>query len=89
MGWMGSLLTIRGITITSHLPEASTPTTQKRESKQQPEPQKAKTEEKLTEPVKPELKPPEPQLLVIAPGETAEIISPTNQTEKKEPQTTS
>jgi len=87
MGWIGSLLTIRGITIIAHLPETSTPVTQKLESKQQP--QKTETGKQPIEPTKPELKPSEPQFMVIPPGEASEITSPPNQQEKKEPQTTS
>jgi len=88
MGWMGSLLTIRGITIIGHLPDASTSVTQKPESKRQPEPQKTETEKQPIEPTKPELKPSEPQLLVIPP-EAAQIASPANQSEKEQSQTTS
>lgn len=87
MGWIGSLLTIRGITIIAHLPETSTPATQKLESKQQP--QKTETGKQPIEPTKPELKPSEPQFVVIPPGEAPEITSPPNQPEKKESQTTS
>jgi len=89
MGWMGSLLTIRGITIIAHLQETSIPATQKPKSKQQPEPQKTETEKQPVEPAKPVLKPSEPQLLVIPPRENLEITSPPNQPEKKESQTVS
>ena len=89
MGWMGSLLTIRGITIVAHLPETPTTVTQKPESKQQPEPQKTETEKQPIEPAEPELKPSEPQLLVIPPEEVAQITLPANQPEKKESQTAS
>jgi hypothetical protein len=54
MVWIGSLLTIRGITVITHLPETSTPATQKPERKQQPEHQKTETEKQPTEPTKPE-----------------------------------
>jgi hypothetical protein len=87
MGWIGSLLTIRGITIIAHLPETSTTTTQKQESR--PQPQKTKTEKQPKEPAKPELKPSEPQFVVIPPGEALEIASPPNQPEKSESQTAS
>jgi hypothetical protein len=87
MGWIGSLLTIRGITIIAHLPETSTTTTQKQEGKLQP--QKTKTEKQPKEPAKPELKPSEPQFVVIPPGEAPEIVSPPNQPEKSESQTAS
>jgi hypothetical protein len=95
--WIGSLLTIRGITIIEHLPETPTPTpiTEKPQRKLQPEPQKPETEKQPTqpekqptEPTKPEPKP-EPQIMVIPPGETHEIASAQNPPEKKESQTTS
>jgi hypothetical protein len=87
MGWIGSLLTIRGITIIAHLPETSTLVTQKFESKQQP--QKTETGRQRIEPTKPELKPSEPQFMVIPQGEASEIASLPNQPEKRESQTTS
>jgi len=89
MVWIGSLLTVRGITIIEHLPEPSPPATPKPENKPQLEPQKADTEKQPIEPAKPELKPSEPQIMVIPPGETHEIATPQNQPEKKESQTTS
>jgi hypothetical protein len=89
MVWIGSLLTVRGITIITHVPETSTPATEKPEREQQPEPKKTETEKQPIEPTKPELKPSEPQIMVIPPGETREIATPQNQPEKKESQTTS
>ena len=86
MGWIGSLLTIRGITIIAHLPEASTTTTQKPDITQQP--QKARTE-KTKQPTKPEIKTSEPQFIVIPPGEAPETVSQQNQPEKNEMQTAS
>ena len=85
MGWVGSLLTIRGVTIIAHTP-APTPTApmaipQKPVPVQQkPQPQKVKEEPKPE--VKPEAKaPPEPEIIVIPPEE---ISQP--QQEQKAPQ---
>jgi outer membrane biosynthesis protein TonB len=89
MVWIGSLLTIRGITIIAHLPETSTPATQKPERMQQPEPKKTETEKQPTEPIQPEPRPAEPQFIVIPPEETQEITSPPSQPEKRESQTAS
>jgi len=77
MGWIGSLVTIRGVTIIANTPKTETAEPQKPKEPQlekaQPQPQspKAKAEPK-TEPQpeprpepKPEAKPAEPELLVI------------------------
>jgi hypothetical protein len=88
MVWIGSLLTVRGITILQHLPETSTQTAQKPETPQQPETEKKEAEKQPTEPTKPKVKPSEPQIMVIPP-ETAQITTTQDQPEKKEPQTTS
>ena len=62
MGWVSSLITIRGVTIMTNAPKAETTkqTPQKPQTPQQktqPQPQKAKA--------KPEAKPVEPELIVI------------------------
>jgi len=95
MGWIGSLLTIRGVTLIAHAPQMPTVAPQKTVPPQQkpvPLPQKAKAEkqpeaakpEAKPEPkpeVKPEAKQPEPEIVVIPPEQ---ISQP--QPEQKEPQ---
>lgn len=81
MGWIGSLLTIRGVTIIAHTP-APTPKApmavpQKPVPVQQkPQPQKVKEEPKpeaKPPEIKPEAKaPPEPEIIVIPPEEVAQ-----------------
>jgi len=66
MGWIGSLLTIRGVTIIAQAPKLEAVIPQKPIVAQQtPQPQKAKAEPK--EEPKPEAKPPEPEFVVIPP----------------------
>lgn len=89
MGWIGSLLTIRGITIITHLPETSIDTAQKAEAKQQLQPQKTKTEKPIKEPDKLEAKPSEPEFVVIPPQEVSQTPSQQSQPEKSESQPTS
>lgn len=96
MGWIGSLLTIRGVTIIAHTPTptpaAPTAVPQKLVPVQQkPQPQKVKEEKPQKEEVKPEAKPPEvkpeakappePEIIVIPPEEVAQPPP-----EQKEPQ---
>jgi hypothetical protein len=60
MGWIGSLLTIRGVTLIAHVPQVPTVAPQKPVPPQQkplPVPQKAKTEKPQEEEAKPEAKP--------------------------------
>ena len=64
MGWIGSLITIRGVTIMTHAPKVETYATQPPQLLQpkaifQPQKAKAKSE------VKPEAKPSEPEMIVI------------------------
>jgi hypothetical protein len=82
MGWIGSLLTIRGITIIAHLPETSAATAQKAEAKQQLQPQKIKSEKQPKEETKPEAKPSEPEFVVIPPQEVSQTSSEPNPPEK-------
>jgi hypothetical protein len=89
MGWIGSLLTIRGITIIAHLPETSVETTKKAEAKQQLQPQKTKTEKPMKEPDKLEAKPSEPEFVVIPPQEVSQTQLQQSQPEKSESQPTS
>jgi hypothetical protein len=84
MGWIGSLLTIRGITIIAHLPETSVATAQKTEAGQQPQPQKVKIEKPPKETDKPETKPSEPEFVVIPREEVSQTESQPSQPEKSE-----
>jgi hypothetical protein len=81
MGWIGSLLTIRGVTIIAHTPQMPTVVPQKPiPAQQKPLPQEAK-EEKPQEEAKPEAKPSEPEFVVIPPEQVSQP-----QPEPKEPQ---
>ncbi len=81
MGWIGSLLTIRGVTIIAHTPQMPTVVPQKPiPAQQKPLPQKAKAE-KPQEEAKPEAKPLEPEFVVIPPEQVSQP-----QPEPKEPQ---
>jgi hypothetical protein len=57
MGWVSSLITIRGVTIMTHAPKAETGAPQELQQKPQTKPQKAKA--------KPEAKLSEPEMIVI------------------------
>lgn len=99
MGWIGSLLTIRGVTIIAHTP-APTPTPPKAVPQkpmpvqQKPQPQKIKEEKPQKEEVKPEAKPEEklPEVKPEAkPPEPEIIVIPPEEVsqpppEQKEPQ---
>ena len=66
MGWIGSLVTIRGVTIIANTPKPETAEAQETQEPQQktqplPQQQKAKTAKEA----KPETKPTEPEMLVI------------------------
>lgn len=66
MGWISSLITIRGVTIMNNAPKAevgATQTPQVPQQKPQPQPQPAKA--KPEKESKPEVKPVEPELVVI------------------------
>lgn len=90
MGWIGSLLTIRGITILAHLPEKSAATTAPRlEVKPQQLPQKAKPEKPAKEPTKPEARPLEPAFAVLPPEVISKTASQPSQPEKRESQPSS
>ena len=83
MGWIGSLLTIRGVTIIAHTPQMPTVVPQKpipAPEKPLPLPQKAKAE-KPQEEAKPEAKLSEPEFVVIPPEQVSQP-----QPEPKEPQ---
>jgi len=83
MGWIGSLLTIRGVTIIVHTPQMPAVVPQKPiPALEKPLllPQKAKAE-KPQEEAKPEAKPSEPEFVVIPPEQVSQP-----QPEPKEPQ---
>ncbi|MEM3696501.1 MAG: hypothetical protein QXQ94_03215 [Candidatus Bathyarchaeia archaeon] len=88
MGWVGSLLTIRGVTIIAHAPQV-TPTVpqkeampeQKPQPQVQPQPPKAKVEKPKAEKPKEEVKPQEPEMVVIPPEQISQPPS-----EPKQPQ---
>ena len=74
MGWAGSLLTIRGVTIIAHAPSipAAAPPQKAAAPQQKPLPQKPK-EEKPPEEKQPEVaKPPEPEIIVIPPDQVSQ-----------------
>jgi hypothetical protein len=94
MGWIGSLITIRGVTIIAHVPPAQTTlahqtaiTTQASltsttQQKQQPQPQKQK-QEKPKETTKPQAVP-EPEIIVIPPEQMIQPAQTTQiQTQKE------
>ncbi|MDH5483085.1 MAG: hypothetical protein OEY22_09440 [Candidatus Bathyarchaeota archaeon] len=83
MGWVGSLLTIRGVTIIAHTPQIPKTVTKPQNlislQKPQPQsqPQKAKVEQPKAEKPKEEkpkeeVKPPEPEFVVIPPEEVSQ-----------------
>ena len=66
MGWIASLITIRGVTIIANTPKTATGEDGKTtEPQQKPQPQMQKPKGKVEEKVKPEAKPVEPELVVI------------------------
>jgi hypothetical protein len=75
MGWIGSLVTIRGVTIIAHTPQPVPPMPQKEPTPEpkpqpqppQPQPQKPIAEKPKEEKPKEVPKPPEPEIVVIPP----------------------
>jgi hypothetical protein len=69
MGWVSSLITIRGVTILTHAPKAGMVVPQAPKApqtpQQKPQPQSQKAKAKPEKDVKPEAKPSEPELIVI------------------------
>jgi hypothetical protein len=85
MGWIGSLLTIRGVTLILNAPKTEIVVPQKtivQQPKPVPAPQKAKPEAKPSPP-QPEAKPSEPEFIVIPPEEVAQ---PPPKEQEKQPQ---
>jgi hypothetical protein len=82
MGWVGSLLTLRGVAIITQVPKAETVEPQKTAAQPQPQqkttPQKAKAEPEKE--AKPEKKTPPTELVVIPPEQVAQ--PPPQQKEK-------
>jgi hypothetical protein len=78
MGWVGSLVTIRGVTILAHTPQTSPIVGQEPvepEQESQPErrgTEKPQKESKTQKTEKPEAKPSEPEIVVIPPKEVAQ-----------------
>lgn len=95
MGWVGSLLTIRGVTIISHAPPAPQVVPQKETAiapKPLPKPQPQPQPHPQSQPLKPKAekpkemeKPPEPEIIVIPP-EPASPPQIEQKTEQKEEQ---
>jgi hypothetical protein len=89
MGWIGSLITIRGVTIIAHAPQLPTAIPQpqplaEQKPQPQPEPQKPKVEKPKIEKPKEEkpkemVKPPEPEFVVIPPEEVSQPQPPSQQ----------
>jgi hypothetical protein len=80
MGWIGSLMTIRGVTIIAHAPETPAIVAQKPLGVKQ-EPQLSEKEVKVEKPQKepkkpeakqPETKPSEPEIIVIPPKQVSQ-----------------
>jgi hypothetical protein len=79
MGWIGSLLTIRGVTIIAHAPQVPptvVPVPQKPATTQQkllvPEKAKAEPQKEAKPETKPETKPPETEIVVIPPEQVSQ-----------------
>jgi len=93
MGWIGSLLTIRGITVIAHAPKMQKVVPQKRvltkpvpqkekvkRPKEEIKPQKPKKETKAKE----EVKTPEPEIVVIPPEQTSQVQPQPSQEQQQE-----
>jgi hypothetical protein len=85
MGWIGSLVTIRGVTLIANAPKIETNEPQKpqepKQKKSHPQPQqteeKAKPKQEKPHETKPEAKPGESDLVVIPPEEIEQQIQQT------------
>lgn len=79
MGWIGSLLTIRGVTIIAHAPKMPMTFPQKRAAaKPTPHKVKAKVKAKRT---KKKAKPTEPEIVVIPPEQVSHSQTPDSESE--------
>ncbi|MCJ7561005.1 hypothetical protein MUO79_10380, partial [Candidatus Bathyarchaeota archaeon] len=65
MGWIGSLITIRGVTIMNNAPKAEMGVTQPQAPQQKSQPQPQQVKAKPEKEAKPEVKSVEPELVVI------------------------
>jgi hypothetical protein len=66
MGWIGSLVTIRGVTIIANTPKPETAEIQEtQEPQQKTQPQQTQQKVKNGKETKPEMKPTQPEMLVI------------------------
>jgi apolipoprotein N-acyltransferase len=92
MGWIGSLLTIRGITIIAHAPKTQRIVQQKRVlTKLAPQKEKVKQPKEKTKPKKPkveqpkeETKTPEPEIVVIPPEQASQVQPQPSQEQRQE-----
>jgi hypothetical protein len=85
MGWAGSLITIRGVTIITHTPQPPPTVPQKPtvvEREPQPEPEPEKVEKPREEKTKEAPKPQEPQVIAIPPRTVTQLQSPQNSQNK-------
>jgi hypothetical protein len=91
MGWIGSLLTIRGVTIIAHAPQMPK-TAPQEQALTKLTSQKAKvkrTKEKVEPPLpkaeqpKEKIKPSEPEVIVIPPEQASQLQPPKNRQQKK------
>jgi hypothetical protein len=99
MGWIGSLVTIRGVTIIAHVPatlNGVAPPQPVAEPKPQPQPQpqpqkpkaeRPKAEKPKEEKPKEEVKLPEPQFVVIPPETVSQTAQPQQPPQKEQQQT--
>jgi len=94
MGWIGSLVTIRGVTIIAHAPATLNgvappqPVAEPKPQPQpQPQPQKPKAEKPKAEKPKEEVKLPEPQFVVIPPETVSQTAQPQQPPQKEQQQT--
>jgi hypothetical protein len=94
MGWIASLMTIRGVTLIANAPkmEAVPPQPKPITPEQKPAvpeqkliPQKAKPVKPQKEPIPPEAQPPEPEIVVIPPEEISQP-APQPQPQPQQPQ---
>ncbi|MDH5374767.1 MAG: hypothetical protein OEZ21_00895 [Candidatus Bathyarchaeota archaeon] len=77
MGWIGSLLTIRGVTIIAHAPQMPKDAPRK-QAVAMPTPQEAKAKRP-----KEKVKPSEPEVIVIPPEQASQPQPPQNQQREK------
>lgn len=86
MGWIGSLLTIRGVTIIAHTPQMPKVLPKKQPVKPSPQVTKVERQKEEVKPLKPEaeqpkeeVKPSEPEVIVIPPEQVSQSQPSQNQ----------